>query len=191
MANVSEVDAIKSIDDALSALEDAGARGRVLRWAWEKYATEAAPSNDSEEKNSAGEPSDSRKNKSARKKARPKKSGTKQSSPSIEKELNLKPKGKKSFDDFVAEKQPKANGEKCTIAVFYLRNELDHSKVGVSHVFTCFKHMKWRIPADLMNTLAWTASKKGWLDTKKMDDIKATTIGENLVEHDLARTPKK
>jgi hypothetical protein len=45
--------------------------------------------------------------------------------------------------------------------------------------------MKWRVPADLANTLQYTASKDGWLDTKKMDDIKVTTIGENVVEHDL------
>ena len=192
MGKVSEVDAIKSVDDALSALEDAGARDRVLRWAWEKYATNPAPSKDSgEAEDATSESLGSRKKKSASKKGKTKKSRPKQSSLSIEKGLNLKPKGKKSFDSFVEEKQPKANHEKCTVAVYYLHHELDQPKIGASHVLTCFKHMKWRVPADLPNALAWTASTKGLLDTKKMGDIRVTTIGENLVEHDLAHTPKK
>jgi hypothetical protein len=48
--------------------------------------------------------------------------------------------------------------------------------------------MKWRIPADLFNTLAYTASHYGWLDTSNYQALKVTTMGENLLEHDL---PKK
>lgn len=192
MAKVSEVEALKALDDALAGLEDAQARDRVLRWAWEKYSTRSTPleeEDDTEDRESS--PSARRRKKTATKKKQLKPGGKKKSSLSIEKDLNLKPKGKKSFDEFVAEKQPKANHEKCTVAVYYLLHELSLKAVGATHVYTCFKHMQWRVPADLPNTLASTASSKGLLDTKKMDDIKVTTIGENLVEHDLPPKPKK
>lgn len=192
MARISEVEALKALDDALAGLEDPQARDRVLRWAWEKYSTRPAPADEEED---AEDPtparSTPRRKKAATKKKASKSGGKKKSSLSIEKDLNLKPRGKKSFNDFVAEKQPNANHEKCTVAVYYLRHELSLEAVGASHVFTCFKHMQWRVPANLPNTLAWTASNKGLLDTRKMDDIKVTTIGENLVEHDLPAKPKK
>src|SRR5205823_2576602 len=110
---------------------------------------------------------------------------------SLSKDLNLKPKGNQSFDEFVQIKDPKSLYEKCTIAVYYLRTELSITGVSASHVYTCFKHMKWKLPADLGNTLSYTASQHGWLDTSNMQDLNVTAMGENLVEHDLPKKSKK
>jgi hypothetical protein len=57
-------------------------------------------------------------------------------------------------------------------------------------VYTCFKNEKWRIPKDLRNMLHQTASE-GWLDTSNQDDIKITTLCENLIEQDLPREKKE
>lgn len=191
MTKVSETDAIKAFDDALGGLDDPAARNRVLRWAWEKYSTKPLPKPEDDEAQDSSNNATTKKKTTPRKPASSKGAKTK-TSLSIVKDLNLKPKGKKSFDDFVDEKKPKSNQQKCTLSVYYLRHELELPKVSSAHVFTCFKHMKWRVPADLPNTLQYTASKDGWLDTKKMDDIKVTTIGENVVEHDLPPgAPKK
>ena len=102
-------------------------------------------------------------------------------------DLNLKPKGKKTLDEFVESKKPSSYYEKSTVATYYLKHELSLSAISANHIFTCFKHMKWRVPADLFNTLAYTASQYGWLDTSNGEDIKVTTMGENLVEHDLPK----
>jgi hypothetical protein len=191
MTKVSETDAIKALDDALGGLDDPAARDRVLRWAWEKYSTKPFPQPEDDELQNNSDATKAKKKATAKTPASSKVAKTK-TSLSIVKDLNLKPKGRKSFDDFVSEKKPKSNQQKCTLSVYYLRHELELPKVSSPHVFTCFKHMKWRVPADLANTLQYTASKDGWLDTKKMDDIKVTTIGENVVEHDLPPgKPKK
>jgi len=113
------------------------------------------------------------------------------SGPSIVRDLNLKPSGKKSFREFAAEKQPASNLEKSVVAVYYLHHELGLSAVTVGHVGTCFKDASWRVPSNFANTLAETASRRGWLDTRSMADINVTTHGENLIEHDLPRSKSK
>ncbi len=110
--------------------------------------------------------------------------------PSAVRSLDLAPKGKKSFKDFVAEKQPKTNHDKNTASVYYLAEELGMSAVTVEHVFTCYKDMGWREPSDLANSLSLTAYHKRFLDTADMDNITVTAPGRNHVRHDLPPTKK-
>lgn len=192
MGNVSEIDALKAIDDALSGLEDPDARNRVLSWAWKKFSSNPAPTADEDK-----EPSEiARKAKKSKKSVSGAKGKTKvKAKPSltIVKDLNFKPKGKKSLDEFAEVKKPSSYYEKCTVSAYYLKHELVLSAITESHVYTCFKHMKWRVPANLSNTLAYTASQRGWLETSNLQDIKVTTMGENLIEQDLPKKkgPKK
>ena len=179
-----EIEAIQSVDSALSGLDPA-ARSRVLKWAWEKFSTEAA----SPAQNAANKPSGKKKQHAS---AKPKnKASAAKLRPSIVKDLNLVPKGKKDFRAFVAEKKPDDNYEKCTVAVYYLVQELAIKTVGIDHVFTCYKFVNWRQPSSFQNALALTAHRKGWLDTSDIKDIKLTAHGENLIEHDLPRQGEK
>jgi hypothetical protein len=182
---MTEIDALKTIDDVLAGLDDAATRDRVLRWACQKYKVGALLPPIAEERftpgTSAGAPATKRKGRSRAKTN----SGV---SPAIVRDLNLKPKGGESFDKFAAQKKPDSNQHKCVVAVYYLRHKLDLPSITVDHVYTCFKHMQWRVPSSLSNTLAYVASVHGWLDTRNMADIGMTAIGENLVEHDLPKS---
>ena len=80
---------------------------------------------------------------------------------SVVKDLNLRPKDKRSFNDFVNEKSPASIKEKCTTSIYYLCHELNEKQVGIDHVYTCFKNVKWSIPKDLKNSLHQSASE-GW-----------------------------
>jgi len=182
---MTELEALKAIDDALAALLDVGARKRVLTWAWDKFLPNTAATPAAADAIGA---------KNAKPKRLAKKKGVAQSKAqpvSLVKDLNLKPKDATSFDTMVAEKAPQSLYERCTLAVYYLKNEISAPAVSASHVYTCFKHMRWKLPTDLGNTLSYTASQHGWLDTSDMQDLKITAIGENLVEHDLPRATKK
>jgi hypothetical protein len=184
---MTEIEALKTIDEVLSALAENAARDRVLRWACGKYMVAAPMASASHTQAAAGKtPQRARKSKN---KSRPKASSA--SSPSIVTDLNLKPKGKSSLDQLVAQKLPKSNQHKCVVAVYYLKHEINVPSIAVDHVYTCFKHMKWRVPSSLANTMAYVASVHGWLDTRNMADIKMTTIGENLVEHDLPSSTRE
>lgn len=186
MEQVSEIDALKVIDETLSGLDNQDARNRVLAWAWDKFSSKPGPAADEDQEPTEAATRTKRPKKkthgaSAKGKRKAKRSLT------MVKDLNLKPESTESLDEFVEIKKPSSYYEKCTVSAYYLKHELSVARITEDHVYTCFKHMNWRIPADLSNTLAFTASRYGWLDTSNLQDIRVTTKGENLVEHDLPK----
>ena len=176
MKTPSEIDVMKLFDENLSKIQDSGTRNRILRWAWGKFSTESIPE----------------KTKKIKKKPKKKKGGkhkTKAKRPSIVKDLNLRPKGKKSFKDFFAEKTPRVGGQTYVVCVYYLEKLLGLKNISIDHVYTCMKEVKRKPPNNLSNAMTIVSSRKGWIDTSNLLDITITVPGENLVEHDLQ--PKK
>jgi hypothetical protein len=181
-----EIEAIQAVDTALNSLDPA-ARSRVLKWAYQKYSSTSEMTEQTDDqivgkkKHKKSQPHIKGKKKAIKGKTRP----------TIVKDLNLRPKGKKDFRSFVEEKKPDNNYEKCTVAVYYLKQELGISQVTMDHVLTCYKAINWRQPSNYQNALALTAHRMGWLDTSDIADIKLTAHGENLVEQDLPRKDDK
>jgi hypothetical protein len=112
------------------------------------------------------------------------------SAPKQVKDLQLSPKGKTSLKDFAAEKKPATNHDRNVLSVYYLFKTADVAPISIDHVYTCYREMSWRVPADLANSLAMTASKKRFLDTADLQDIKLMHRGEEHVELDLPATQK-
>jgi hypothetical protein len=178
-----ELDALKVISDRLEKLS-ADERARVLTWLNAKYsgtphATVTPP---------VAVPAPSAAAGSKKGKAPPKAAKKPKSIIALDKSLNLSPSGKKSAAQFAAEKSPSNVKQKCVVAVYYLRDILELEKISVSGVYTIFKALGWVVPSDLKNTLQ-QAGTEGWLDTSDAEDIKLTSMGENLIEHSLP--PKK
>lgn len=182
-----EIDAMKTIDDTLSQVDNADMRDRILRWAWAKYCSSPIP-------NSIPLPAlqtqTTKKAQSSKKTPKTKTTKTK-TSLSILKDLNLKPNGKKSFSEFTSETKPVSNHDKSIVAVYYMQHTLGITEITASHVYTCFKMAGWRMPYDLENELQWVASQKGWLNTSSMSKIHTTTHGDNYIEHDLPKKSSK
>ncbi len=183
MKNITEIDVMKIIDDHFSKIQDREAKNRILRWAWEKFSTQELPL-ESEEKT---------KQKDSKKKKAPKKNNKQKkkvkSGPCLVKDLNLRPSGETTFKQFVQDKNPSSNQEKCLVAAYYLKQKLK-KKTDVDSIYTCFKDAKWRVPSNLENTLCVVAVQKGWLDTTDSNAITIPTLGENYIEHDLPRKVK-
>lgn len=108
------------------------------------------------------------------------------SSPSIVRELSLRPEGKPSFADFVEEKQPRNHFEKQAVAVYWL-TEMAGMREGITvdHINTCYVGAKWKRPAHFEKNLRLTAARRGWIDTSDGGNIKITVHGQDLVVHDL------
>jgi hypothetical protein len=176
-----ELDALKAISERLEKLS-ADERIRVLAWLNAKYvpgATTSAPLT-----HSTGAVSESKLPPKGRSNQKTAKKPKAKSIIAMDKTLNLSPSGKKSAAQFASEKSPSNVLQKCVVAVYYLRETLELGKINVSAVYTAFKTLGWAIPSDLRNTLQ-QAGSKGWLDTADAEDIKVTSMGENLVEHSL------
>ncbi|MCY7288268.1 MAG: hypothetical protein LH624_08480 [Cryobacterium sp.] len=110
--------------------------------------------------------------------------------PTIDKTLNLRPPGVASFADFAESKKPTTAHERSLIAVYWL-TRIAEVKATVDAVYTCYKDRKWVVPANLRNALPVTASRKGWLVTESLDDIKVSVPGENHIDHNLPANTSK
>jgi hypothetical protein len=172
---MSEVKAIEAVDNALGGLSPEE-RVRVLSWAQLKYGASAKNGSTAQQQQPA--------QLTVTAKPQPKTSKKSKTVISMDKSLNLSPPGKTSATEFAAEKSPTNLKEKSVVAVSYLRDVIEMEKVTFQAVFTYFKHVQWPAPADLKNTLQ-QAGTAGWLDTADSEDIKLTSLGENLVEHNL------
>lgn len=127
--------------------------------------------------------------KTAAKKTAAKKAAGSKTTFSIDKSLDLVGGGKPPFKEFAGQKAPTNVLEKCLVSVYWLsRIRKPEAAATIDQVYSCFKHMEWKVPSDLANTLAQAGSKNGWIDSKKRDDLKVPIHGENFIEHEM---PKK
>lgn len=108
----------------------------------------------------------------------------------LSKDLNLAPAGKKSFKTFVAEKNPMTQHDRSVVSVYWLGQTAGHSPITASDVFTCYRHVGWKVPANMSNGIAVTAHRKGFFDTSDLQDIQLKPHGINRVEHELPKAPK-
>lgn len=107
------------------------------------------------------------------------------SQPKVVKELDLRPKGKTPFADFVKAKNPMNNHDKHAVAIYYLSNMAGLSTVSSDHVFTAWRDAGWKLPSDFRASLRLTASKKRFIDTSNSEAVQLLNTGVNRVEHDL------
>ncbi|AKM82361.1 TPA: hypothetical protein DD449_04685 [Candidatus Berkelbacteria bacterium] len=91
----------------------------------------------------------------------------------------------KSLKSFYSSKKPQSALEKNAIFIYYLDKIASIKNINLNHIYTCYKEVGEKLPQALKQSLADTSSKKGWIDTKSMSDIKITIKGESLVEHEL------
>jgi hypothetical protein len=180
---MTEGEAFKLIDDALSALEP-DAQARILAWANTKFGSSAVSGPSSRP---SATPAVARVKAPSKNKNGP--SGTKRSKTTlkIDKTIDLFPTDKQSATEFAAEKAPSSIPQKGVIAVYYILEIIELEDAAVGQVAAFFQAVNWPLPADLPNALQ-QAGSKGWLDTKNSDDLKLTPLGYNLVRHELPQS---
>lgn len=115
-----------------------------------------------------------------------KSTGKRKESYQIVKDLDLSSKnGKEELKAFYTKKAPSNAMERNTVFVYYLERIANVSNINTDHVYTCYKNVGEKVPGALRQSLLDTSSRKGWIDTKLMENIKLSIHGENLVEHEL------
>lgn len=93
-----------------------------------------------------------------------------------------------SLKDFYAQYKVKSNFEKNLIFLYYLKNVMNEVKVGIDHIFTCYRNINGiKIPGNLEQSIRDTRTKKSWIDYKKIEDLSLIVHGINYVEHDMKK----
>lgn len=115
-------------------------------------------------------------------------SGDKRSStPSILTDINLAPKDKESLRGLTSALSISKAQEYNTVFVYYLERILGLSGITPDHIFTCYKHLEIKPPSNLRQSLFDTRSRKGWINTTSINDLKITAEGINKVEFDFKK----
>lgn len=115
---------------------------------------------------------------------------SKPSNVTVDKNLDTAPSGKQSWKEFAAEKKPTNQNDRNLLAVYWLKETVEHEKVNTSKVLTLYLDADWRAPSDPKNSLQVTASQTGLIDTSDMDDIKVAPRGISRVRTDLPPAEK-
>lgn len=102
-------------------------------------------------------------------------------------DLDLMPDGKRSFEDFWAEKKPVSQPEQIVVAAYWLTKIAGVEEPDSNHIYTCFKKVGERIPPDLPAAVRQTKQRKGTVDTDNKGHVSVTIVGENVVEQELPR----
>jgi hypothetical protein len=105
---------------------------------------------------------------------------------SIAKDINLS-MDRTTLKQFYLAKNPQSALERNVVFVYFLQQISKITKIATGHIYTCYKDLNIKPPIKLRQSLADTASKKGWLYTGSMNDIKITLKGEGFVEHELPK----
>ena len=100
-------------------------------------------------------------------------------------DVNFRPAGKQSLNEFAAERKLPTFYAKNTAYVFYLQHILGYTGIGVGHVVAAYDALGCRPPRDPENSIAKTASTTGWLDTRDMKAISTTHNGEHEVRYEM------
>lgn len=110
---------------------------------------------------------------------------------SMIKGLDLNPKGKKSFSEFIADKQVTANLDKITLITYYLAEIKEEPEISSDMIGTTFRMTPgWPEPGNLIQAIRDTSHRKGAIDTSSFKDIKLTPQGRNFVEITLPAKQK-
>ncbi len=102
--------------------------------------------------------------------------------------LNFRLTGEKSFKDFVSEKDPKNDVDVVLLALYYMQHVMKLQKIGPNHLMTAFKEVGKPIPLDLKQTIRNVMNRKMFLNFSDIDDIRTTTQGDNVVEHEMGKS---
>lgn len=104
----------------------------------------------------------------------------------IVQDLDLKPVEQKSLIDFFGEYNSKNNHEYNLLFVYFLEKILQITQISANHLYTCYKEVGLKIPS-IHRSVIDTKDKKGWIDTKDMNDLKVSRVGENYLEHNMKK----
>lgn len=89
--------------------------------------------------------------------------------------------------DFFQTKSPKGNPQILLVFAAFLRDEIQSNPCSVDELYTCYWAMKKtvKMPVKFRQAIIDTVNKKKWLEWKSSTQVSITSIGENVLNHEL------
>lgn len=102
-------------------------------------------------------------------------------------EVDLRPKGKLSLKDYIAQYASPTKDETYLLTITYLGEELGIKDITVDHVYTCLDELGVRVPTHLKQVITNIKNDRGWIDTSDFASLKPTIKGRNHVKLDMEK----
>ncbi len=96
-----------------------------------------------------------------------------------------------SLKDFYSNYTTKSNTEKNLLFTYYLEYEMELTDITIDHLYTCYETVGAKPPGAFVQGIHDASSKKHWLDTSSLDDIKVTHNGRTHLKHDMLKAEVK
>jgi hypothetical protein len=87
-----------------------------------------------------------------------------------------------SFEHFAKQKNPNSHLKKYLVIAYWLKKYLRIERVGVQHVYTVYKFMRWSISNDIDSTFRTAISGSQEFKRVGQGEYEMTIAGENVVE---------
>jgi hypothetical protein len=105
---------------------------------------------------------------------------------SIDRNLNLIPKGKQSLNDFYNQYISKNHQDYILIFVYYLEKIANEKNISEDKIYTCYKNSSLPVP-NIKKVLSNIVTRKGWINSLTYSDLKVSVAGENHIEHKMTK----
>lgn len=109
--------------------------------------------------------------------------------PKLVQDLNLKPQGKTSLQDFFRSFKKLSRNEKFLVYVIYLKDHLGLTKITADHIYTCMREVHDKVPATLKQIISNAKTKTGWFEIRN-GTITYSSAGKQYYESELKRKLK-
>ncbi len=109
--------------------------------------------------------------------------------PKLVQELNLKPQGKTSLQDFFRSFKKLSRNEKFLVYVIYMKDHLGLTKITADHIYTCMREVHDKVPATLKQIISNAKTKTGWFEIRN-GTITYSSAGKQYYESELKRKLK-
>ncbi len=92
-------------------------------------------------------------------------------------DLKLSPEGQTPWKEYAAAKNPQIEADKYLVAAGWLAEHGGNEKFKISHMFTCFRAMDWKMQKDPSQPLRQLKKNKSYFDSLGGGMWKLTDIG--------------
>ena len=101
-------------------------------------------------------------------------------------EIDLK--GSVPLEEFLAKCPSEDISVRYLMIAYWLKEYQNIEEISIDHIYTCYRHMRWSVPNDIVQPLRNLKSRKSWFSKGSLGCYKINHIGEAEAVRNLKGT---